>query len=214
MGSVVSGADRRAGQFWRGLLVGAGPVVAALAMGLGYLTHAGITVAVAAEPLAGRVAAEVEAAVRRELPAALLEARAEWPQRAQEAARGQLADLRLEVAGLTVNCPSRSGNRWKRRSREAVQAALEAAGNGAPFEGLTDRIGRRAGELARERLPSALAGQRFNVQVAPGVAVPVERLGSGEPPARACVCRVETVCGSGWRVAVVDGAASSWSRRA
>ncbi len=173
MGSVVSGADRQAGQFWRGLLVGAGPVVAALAMGLGYLTRAGITVAVAAEPLADRVAAEVEAAVRRELPAALLEARAEWPARAQEAARGQLADLRLEVAGLTVELPQPVREQVEEAVAQAVQAALEAAGDGAHVQGLTDRIGRRAGELARERLPSALAGQQFNVQVAPGVAVPV-----------------------------------------
>ncbi len=173
MGSTVTGAPPRSGPFWRGVLAGAGAVLAALAMGIGYLTTAGITVTVAAGPLAEQVAAEVETAVRRELAAALADVQAQWPARVQEAARSRLSGLRLEVAGLTVELPEAVREQVERAAEQAAQSALEAAADRAQVDAVAARVGGRAAALARDHLPEALGGQRLVLQVAPGVAVPV-----------------------------------------
>lgn len=173
MAGGVPGVDRRSAPFWRGLLVGAGAVAAALAMGLGYLATAGVTVTVTGDLLVARMGEEVEAAVRRELSGVLRQAQAEWPQRVQEAARSQIAAVRVEVAGLSLELPEAARTQVERAVAEAAQAAVESVAGNLPVDELAERIGARAAALARERLPQVLAEQRIVVEAAPWLRVPV-----------------------------------------
>lgn len=165
--------EGRSAPFWRGLLVGAGAVVAALALGLGYLSAAGVTVTVEGDVLADRLGAEVEAAVRREFSGLVREARAEWPQQVREAVRGRVAGLRLEVAGMSLELPEAARAQMERAAAEAAQAAVESVSGDLAVDELASRIGSRAAARARERLPEVLAAQQVVVEPAPGLRVPL-----------------------------------------
>lgn len=157
----------------RGVVVGLGAAAAVLALALGYLMRAGLVVSVETGAVAARVAAEVEAAVRRELPAALESVRAEVPPQVGAETRRRLSGVRVELGGLTLDLPETVEAQVEQAVDQAVRAGMDAAAGLVDVDGLAERIGERAAALTQERLAEVLEGQRLQVEVAPGVAVPV-----------------------------------------
>jgi|GEM_PF-2706479 len=163
----------RATYVLRGVVAGAGAAAAVLALALGYLMRAGLVVTVETDALAARVGAEVRAAVRRELPAALESVRAEVPAQVSAEARRHLSGLRVELGGMSFGLPEAAEAQVEQAVDQAVRAGVDAVAGLVDVDGLAERIGERAATLARERFAEVLEDQRLQVEVAPGVQVPV-----------------------------------------
>ncbi|WP_374711690.1 hypothetical protein [Symbiobacterium terraclitae] len=163
----------RAAWVLRGVVAGFGAAAAVLALTLGYLMRAGLVVTVETGALSARLAAEVQAAVRRELPPALEAVRAEVPARVSAEARRRLSELRVELGGMTFDLPEAAEAQVEQAVDQAVRAGVDALTGMVDVDGLAERIAGRAAAVAQARVAKVLEGQRLEVQVAPGVEVPV-----------------------------------------
>lgn len=162
-----------AGPFWKGLLAGFGLAAVALALAAGMIVHRGVDVTVQTGEMAGRIEREVEAAVKRELPAALARVKAELPAELAAEAGRRLAETRIDLGGFEVPVPPAAVQQVEKTVGQALRVGLDAAVGRIDVDGLAGRLGDRAGHLAGQRLREVLAAQAIAVEVAPGLKVPV-----------------------------------------
>lgn len=159
--------------FWKGLLTGVGLAAAALALVAAIIVHRGVEVAVQTAEISAHMEREVEAAVRREVPAALAKVRADLPNQVASEAGRRLAETRIDLGGFAVPVPPAAIRQVEQAIAQSLQLGVDAAVRQVDVNALASRLGMRAASLADQRLREILLAQTISVEVAPGLKVPV-----------------------------------------
>jgi hypothetical protein len=133
----------------------------------------GIQVRVETAPIAAQVEAEVRAAVRREVPAALAAMKEDLPRRVAEQTAQRLSQTTVNVGGFNVPVPPAAAAQVQAGVEQALRAGLNVALTEADMNGLSDRLSRQAGGMVRAQLNQYLAKRTFPVQLWPGFSLPV-----------------------------------------
>lgn len=158
----------------------------ALGLGLGFLMFAvmgfsigkavqrqGITIRLDTAPIAAQVEAEVRAAIRQEVPATLAAMKQELPARVADETARRLSQTTVNVGGFNVPVPDAATQQVRSGVESAVRAGLNVAVTDADLNGLADRLSKRAGGLAQDKLTKYLAGRTFHVELWKGFEIPV-----------------------------------------
>ncbi|MFZ5828181.1 MAG: hypothetical protein ACOY94_28070 [Bacillota bacterium] len=159
--------------FWRGLIAGLAVAAVVLALAAGVVTRRGVVVTVETAVISRRMGEEVRQAVRRELPAALGQVRAELPRQVSSEAGRRLATMRIDLAGFEVPIPPSAVQQVEQALEGAVRAGLDTAIRQVDVDGLAGALSLRAGRIADAELKGFLARQAITVELLPGLQIPV-----------------------------------------
>ncbi|HWI62387.1 MAG TPA: hypothetical protein VNT75_11150 [Symbiobacteriaceae bacterium] len=165
--------DSRLPVFFAGLAAG---LLVVSAFGWSVLTSVkknGVSVQVEVGPIAAQVEAEVRAAVRREVPAALSAMKAELPARVAEETARKVSGMTVNVGGFNVPVPDVAAQQVKSGVESAVRAGLNVAVTESDLNALSDRLAARAGGMVQQKLVAYLKGRTFPVEVWKGFEIPV-----------------------------------------
>lgn len=162
-----------AGAFLLGLACGLVMVGTTVWNSLRAVQERGIQIEVETAAVAAQVRAEVQRAVRREVPATLEAVRRDVPQRVAAETARRLSTTMMEIGGFKVAVPPAAVEQVRDGVEEALRAGMDAAVSQADVNGLAGRLGDQAFALVSARLDELIGGQRFEVQVLPWFSVPV-----------------------------------------
>lgn len=172
---MAARSDERPG--WSGFALGLGVGFLMFAvMGFGIakaVQRQGITIRIDTAPIAAQVETEVRAAIRHEVPAALATMRQELPARVADETARRLTGTTVNVAGFNVPVPDAATQQVRAGVESAVRAGLSVAVTDADLNSLADRLSKRAGGLAQDKLIEYLGGRTFHVELWNGFEIPV-----------------------------------------
>ena len=162
---------------WSGFALGLGVgflMFAVLAVSIGKAVQKrGIMIRIDTAPIAAQVEAEVRSAIRQEVPATLASMKQELPARVADETARRLAGTTVNVAGFNVPVPDAATQQVRAGVESAVRAGLNVAVTDADLNSLADRLSKRAGGLAQDKLNTYLGGRTFHVELWKGFEIPV-----------------------------------------
>lgn len=161
------------GAFLVGLCCGLVLMGSAVWKSLRTVQERGIQVEVETAAVAAQVRAEVQSAVRREVPATLAAMKQEIPARVGAETARRLSATTVELGGFKVAVPPAAVEQVRAGVEEALRAGMDAAMSPTDVDALAGRLGDQAFALVSSRLDELIGGQRFEVKVLPWYSVPV-----------------------------------------